>query len=168
MRWKELFWVSLLSKLILGNKFIRFFAFFHLANKLPSPIQNHKLDEQDNTCLEGQALPPTLFFKNLPMSSYTQFLKVWQYILLFGNIPLCTVESALTMITATTMAAMPIKYSFPENSSSILEWQVLTWSKKIIDLFSKFSVLLWAIHHIKHATIRKCNTRKQNQYLFEK
>lgn len=71
-------------------------------------------------------LPPFLF--NLPMSSYTQFLKVWQCILLFGNIPLCT---TLTMITATTMATMPIKYSFPENSSSILEWQVLTWSKRV-------------------------------------
>lgn len=29
----------------------------------------------------------------------------------------------LTMITATTMAAMPMRYSFPEKSSSILWWQ---------------------------------------------
>lgn len=29
----------------------------------------------------------------------------------------------LTMITATTMAAIPIRYSFPENSSSIFLWQ---------------------------------------------
>lgn len=61
-RWKYLFWMSfLLSKFILGNKFISFIAAFHLGNKLPSPIQNHKLDEQDNTCLEGQAFS---FFLN--------------------------------------------------------------------------------------------------------
>lgn len=29
----------------------------------------------------------------------------------------------LTMITATTMAAMPMRYSFPEKSSSIFWWQ---------------------------------------------
>lgn len=30
---------------------------------------------------------------------------------------------ALTMITATTMAAMPMRYSFPEKRSSIFWWQ---------------------------------------------
>lgn len=29
----------------------------------------------------------------------------------------------LTMMTATTMAAMPMRYSFPEKSSSIFWWQ---------------------------------------------
>ena len=36
----------------------------------------------------------------------------------------------LTMITATTMAAIPIRYSFPENSSSIFLWQFENWSRE--------------------------------------
>lgn len=40
-----------------------------------------------------------------------------------GGIPKQSRSAPLTMITATTMAAMPMRYSFPEKSSSIFPWQ---------------------------------------------
>lgn len=41
----------------------------------------------------------------------------------WGGIPKQSRSAPLTMITATTMAAMPMRYSFPEKSSSIFPWQ---------------------------------------------
>ena len=41
----------------------------------------------------------------------------------WGGVPKQSQSAPLTMITATTMAAMPMRYSFPEKSSSIFPWQ---------------------------------------------